>query len=172
MNKLESKQEELWIAIPGFNGYEASSFGRIRYIKRWKIPKILKAGKHSRGYDKYTLYVDGESFTVTGHRMVALAFIPNPSLLPEVNHINAIKNDNRPINLEWVNSEENRNHAIKNGLYKSGEKHPNAKLSNSDVVYIKSLLLKSIKPSIIARQFGVTKSLIKKIRSKHQRINA
>lgn len=157
--------EEQWKPIPSYNGYEASSFGRIRYVKRWKSPRILKAGKHTRGYSKYTLCVNGRPFTVTGHRMVALAFIPNPLSLPEVNHINAIKTDDRPSNLEWTDRKGNTEHAVKNGLYPTGEKHHNSKLSNSDVLDIKNMLSKGVLPSLIAKQFNVGKCHIKQIRS-------
>ena len=52
------------------------------------------------------------------HRMVADEFTPNVLGKPEVNHINGNKLDNRVCNLEWVTSEENETHALKNGLIK------------------------------------------------------
>jgi hypothetical protein len=40
-----------------------------------------------------------------------MAFLENDNNLPEINHINEIKNDNRVENLEWVTKEQNLNHS-------------------------------------------------------------
>lgn len=52
------------------------------------------------------------------HRLVAMAFIPNPDNYKEINHINCNKQDNRVENLEWVSSSQNKIHGLINGLYK------------------------------------------------------
>jgi len=63
-----------------------------------------------KGYRTVLIREHGREHTVFVHRLVALAFVPNPTNLPQVNHINGNKSDNRPENLEWCTNEENAKH--------------------------------------------------------------
>lgn len=120
--------EEVWKAIPNFDGYEASSFGRIR---SWWTPgkRGIGLGKGSGKrvlsnkprLHKFSLDKDGyQSTSLTGndgihrrmrvHRLVAMAFIPNPGNLPQVNHKNENKSDNTVENLEWCDGTYNINY--------------------------------------------------------------
>lgn len=103
---------ETWRDIPGTDSlYQASDAGRIRSRKKGHY-HVLK-NKHNKmtGYDYIILHFPSGPVTRSVHRLVAMAFIDNPKGLPEVNHINEVKTDNRPSNLEWVSSHANNEHS-------------------------------------------------------------
>ena len=97
---------------------------------------ILKPATDNKGYRRVGLMKDGKLVTRKVHRLVAENFIPNPNNLPQVNHINAIKTDNRVENLEWVTPSQNTKHAYDNGLNTNVIKA--IKKANSKRVYDKS----------------------------------
>ena len=108
----------MWRDIPGYKGaYIAYDDGRIGYPHR---TDFLKPTPTNGGYRRVTLYKNEggkttrKSFMV--HRLVAMAFIPNPQNKPQVNHINGNKSDNRVENLEWCTATENMIHSVKTGL--------------------------------------------------------
>ena len=67
------------------------------------------------GYKQIQSVLHGSRHTYMVHRLVALAFIPNPENKPEVNHIDGNKANNHYSNLEWVSKQENMDHAKKFG---------------------------------------------------------
>lgn len=70
-----------------------------------------------KGYATVNLYnKDKKMKSLTIHRLVAKAFIPNPQNYSDVNHINGIKLDNRVENLEWCSKQQNTKHAFDNNL--------------------------------------------------------
>lgn len=103
---------ETWRDIPGFEGrYRVSSLGRVESLV---TGRCLKPQKHPLGYQFVALTLrDGsggkKAFLV--HRLVAEAFIPNPSGKPTVNHKDGDKTNNRRKNLEWATHGENHKHA-------------------------------------------------------------
>lgn len=124
---------EQWKPVKGYEGYyEVSTHGRIRSVDRItncaikhnssviKKGKILKLNLKRNGYLTFDASFFNGAKTKTVHRVVAEAFIPNEDNKPCVNHINAIKTDNRVENLEWVSYQENSQHAAGLGLIYGG----------------------------------------------------
>jgi hypothetical protein len=113
---METKTE-IWKDIEGYEGiYQVSNLGRVKRLER-DVPqynhghlqyqhineKILKMRPTKGGYMLILLRgaQDGIRRGFSVHRLVAKAFIPNPDNLPQVNHKNEIRTDNRAENLEW-----------------------------------------------------------------------
>jgi hypothetical protein len=108
MHALES---EVWTMIEGYeNLYEISSYGRIKSYRRGE-EKILKTQRNNKGYLRVELASESGRKLFLVHRLVAIAFLPNPFDKEQVNHINSTPNDNRLENLEWVTASENARHS-------------------------------------------------------------
>lgn len=91
--------------------YSIDEKGVVRNVKSGR-PRL---GSVNRGYNR--LVIESKSFRV--HRLVAKLFIPNPDEKPIVNHIDGNRQNNNALNLEWVTSKENTQHAIKRGSHPS-----------------------------------------------------
>lgn len=117
---------EIWKPIKHYeNLYEVSNLGRIKSLarivdNRYQTEEKIKKPYYNKvtGYYSISLWKNGEQRTWAVHKLVAQAFITNPNQLPQVNHKNGRKLDNRANNLEWVTSKENNDHAIKTCLRK------------------------------------------------------
>ena len=97
---------EHWKTIKIAPLYEVSTEGRIRRNR-----KIIKPQKRSHGYLSVCLYDGvGGRRSESIHRLVALAFIPNPNNFTDVNHKDEDKQNNRVNNLEWMSHKDNTNY--------------------------------------------------------------
>ena len=139
--------------------YEVLSDGRI-LNKRWN--RFLKPQLNNKGYERVQLC--GKFYFV--HRLVAEKYIPNPDNLPQVNHIDGNKTNNNVNNLEWVSNQQNRDHAVKNGLHFQGEKCPWAKLTQEDVNYIRNH--REIHQKDLAKMFNVARTTISGIQNNYK----
>lgn len=128
---------ETWKNVLNYEDtYEVSDLGRVRrksgYVntgikhseKVFRKGRVLKQNQKRNGYLTVDLSKNNIVKTVSVHKLVATAFCPHPIGKDVVNHINAIKTDNRAENLEWVTDRENKDHALRNGLYESHRKKP------------------------------------------------
>lgn len=118
---VQQNSDEEWRQIPGFPRFDVSSFGRFRYRGSGNTAPIYKS---QTGYARTNLTVDGLVKNVLAHRIVALAFLDQPS--PEHNQVDHKDGDRmncRADNLRWVTPKQNMTHA---GARKRGIK-PRAK---------------------------------------------
>lgn len=131
--------EEIWKAVVGYEGlYEVSNLGRVRSLDRTtqsfhkgfniirNVPvkgKILSIKKQKSGYLSVSLYKNGIQKYPTIHRLVAEAFLQNPDNLPQVNHKDEDKTNNRVENLEFCTAKYNSHYSKtwENGLPKAYE---------------------------------------------------
>ena len=117
--------------IPDFAGYYASEEGEIFTTlkqgcrNRYDLSKRTEPRKLSVRYTKHgygRVYMRRESTNkredVYIHRIIAKLFIPNPNNLPEVNHLDNDRGNNKATNLEWVSRIDNLNYAMTNGNMK------------------------------------------------------
>lgn len=113
----------------------------------------------STDYKRVTLYNNGKRCKFLIHRLVALAYIPNPYNLSQVNHINGVKTDNRVENLEWCSAKENTQHSVKI------ESFGKSKLTIKQVKEIKIRLSNDELGKDIAKKYNVTPSTISYIKT-------
>lgn len=133
MEKVEVNSER-WLSLEDLNGeiwkdteypfYQISNYGRLKRLAHMIIPRIHNKHSHphwikdkickvniSRNYYNFRVSVNGVLISVSIHRLVAKAFIPNPNNYEFVNHRNENKLDNRSVNLEWCTAKYNSNYA-------------------------------------------------------------
>lgn len=127
----------MWKKVKGYEGiYEVNESGVVRRVEN-KL--IMATPIHHTGYKVLSLRKPNElrkQFRV--HRLVAIAFVPNPKNKPEVNHKDGNKLNNHFSNLEWATTRENKIHSIQIGLVNPfGENNNSSKLTDKEVEEIK-----------------------------------
>ena len=159
--------------IPGFAGkYSITDDGRVYSHPRIEerdgrdgAVSYLVKGRWMKqqlrnGYLRVCL--SGKHYSV--HRLVAESFIPNPDGKSYINHRDGNKSNNLISNLEWCTAKENSDHKFATGLHTplKGERHNNAKLSESEVAEIRG----SDEPvGALAYRYCVNRTCIYKIKS-------
>ena len=114
-------ENEIWKDIPGFEGvYQASNKGCIKSVsridlggRRWN-ERLLSIVTDKNGYKKVGLHHGKYHKNRPVHRLVAMAFIPNPNDYPQINHKDENPGNNNVENLEWCDYLYNRNYGHRN----------------------------------------------------------
>ena len=94
----------IWKQIPGFQNSQVSNTGLIRSYGKERKLQVTK------GYKTVILTESKTQKKFTVHRLVAMTFLPNPTNLPQVNHKDGDKFNNRVENLEWCTNQQNQQH--------------------------------------------------------------
>lgn len=118
--------KEIWKDIPNFEGlYQVSNLGNVKTLDKYvnsgiknnskvkRIGKILKQ-YNKGGYLQVSLRKNYKRYYFGIHRLVAMAFIPNPNNYPQVNHKDENKLNNCVENLEWCTAQYNCNYGNRN----------------------------------------------------------
>jgi len=159
---------ENWRPVKGYEGYyEVSDLGRVKalartvsYLSKFGKPCTKELSEHimapqrsSNGYLQVGLSKGKIVRICRIHRLVAEAFIDNSEGLPEVNHIDEDKTNNRVDNLEWCTRQYNNSYGTKRPI---GERNGMAKLTSDDVKEIRKRRARGEMLKTIAEDFGIS----------------
>lgn len=137
---MEQLAFKIWsCAFTDVGIFVVSNFGDV-YFARYRRSPSTHSDKD--GYITFTCKApigsDNKTRRFMIHRLVAMAFIPNPENKPQINHKNGVRNDNRLVNIEWATAKEDAWHRFNVNKFKpkSGWQH---KLSKPVSQYDKDL---------------------------------
>lgn len=164
--------QEKWLPCPGFeNSYEVSNYGKVRSIDRYISGRsglvkgqLIHSDLNQKGYPQLRLYKNNTKYVRNQHRLLTLAFIPNPNNLPQVNHIDGDKLNNHISNLEWISNSDNMSHAYKLGLRSSiGENNSNCKITDNQVTHIKLIYNTGKSSKYISEELDIKLHIVRQI---------
>lgn len=163
-------QIEAWRTIPGFEGYEVSSLGRVRSFRRHggtgrglvKKPRIKKTHPASNGYLCVTLQKpDGNRCSKYAvHALVAAAFLGERPEGMQVAHTDGDRRNARLDNLRYATPLENAEDKRRHGTDTPGERNGMHKLTDRDVREIRQLRADGALQRELAAKFNVSISAI------------
>lgn len=172
----------VWRSIVGYEGcYLVSNTGLVYSEPRTEFVGSSRTGGHHRyrnsrhlkprigntGYYQVGLYTEARAKRCTVHRLVALAFLDNPLNLKEVNHKDGDRLNNHVSNLEWTSRVENSLHSTRVLLKNRGTDNKASKLSEKNVLEIKTLLDSGTPQTDIAKLYNVSNHAIFRIQRGH-----
>lgn len=150
-NRIAELEE--WRPVKGYEGHhEVSDRGRIRRVGG----EMLNPSLHHEGYYRVCLRVHGKKRDFSVHRLVLIAFRGDQPPKHEASHLNGCRTDNRLENLQWETSSQNKLRRRQHGTDHGGERNPNSKLTNHQVLEIRRRRKNGETYSSIAKDYGVT----------------
>ncbi len=154
--------------VPGLeDAFSVSAEGEVISVLTGKLLKPYCSGN---GYLRVAapISVIGRRRQFGVHRLVALAWVPNPNGKPYVNHLDFDGTNNSATNLEWATQKDNMTHSAKAGRIRvhRGQSNVNAKLTDEAVRFI----LRHHMPGDyefgargLGRRFGVAGNTIRRV---------
>jgi hypothetical protein len=158
--------QELWLAIQEAPDYEISSCGRVRRCRDGigsPSGREIKQFPNRLGYKTVYLYANRQRIIRRVHRLVAIAFIPNPESKEDVAHIDGSRDNNHVSNLRWSTHRENMLDKFQHGTMgiSKGARNGKSKLTDDAVRDIRSSSESGVE---LSRRYGVTRSVISDVR--------
>ena len=153
-----------------------STKGRIfslNYNKTGEI-KELKVFLNADGHKEITLKFKGQNYNRRIHRLVAIAFIPNPDNKPHVHHIDGNSLNNDINNLMWVTEEEHNVLSVLLNQYdkRYGISNPSTRYTDEQIHHVCGLLeTRKFTDKEISDLTNVSVCMVKSVRLKHRRTN-
>jgi hypothetical protein len=160
---------EEWREVPGIAAYEVSSRGRIRRVAPYRstfVGRFLKPDRNRNGgHLMVRLSVDGKLRAFYVHRLVALAFIGEPpSPEHQIAHEDGCPDHNWVENISWKTAKQNCADQVRHGTDPSGERNPNAVLTDLQVQLIRAHhAIGGTSKAVLSRLFGVSDTHISRI---------
>jgi len=162
--------DEEWRAIPGHDGYEASSFGRVRSLyrvlsdgRRWK-GRILKQKTNRHGYLVVAIPIGGGRYRHANvNTLVAEAFFgTRPTRHHQSAHYDGDRKNNYADNLRWATAAENAADRDRHGTtaHLKGETHGMAKLTDEVVIRMRRMKASGVSVDELAGRFDVSRSTV------------
>ena len=166
--------KEIYKDIRGYEGlYQVSNYGNIKHLSYWqenhrweghfsfykeKILKQYESKKNPRlPYMHVILSKEAKPKLQMVHRLIAIAFIPNPLNKPHINHIDNNPKNNDIKNLEWCTPKENKLHSVKQGraIFTGARK-----LTEKQVIKIRNLRKTGMFLYVIGLKFNINKQTV------------
>jgi hypothetical protein len=153
--------DEEWRDIAGFWGYQVSSCGRVRSFRGHRgaplnCSHFIRQVANPDGY----LGIEIEAKKRSVSRLVAGAFVGPCPTGQQVAHLDGCKTNNHASNLAWVTAEENSRHRTLHGTQNRGMRGHTHQLTDAQVALVIDRLAAGVRQCDIAREFGVSRTLI------------
>jgi len=164
-------EDEEWREVPGSNNlYWVSSYGRVKSYHFNKKDGVILKPATIKNFKYVNLRFNKEAKMLFVHKLVAMLWIPLPSEKHTiVTHLDRNLHNNHFTNLQWLSPEEagKRNgeyyKKIFTGVKHPGERH-NTKLKERDIILLKSMLLRGIPQTKIAKLFCISEMQVTRIK--------